>query len=386
MKTHSARALGATFALLALSVTLTACGSGSSSTGCGMNCPPPPKPEFLYASNIGAVEAFSIDITTGALGLPVGTSGPQGSAGIIADPAGKFLYVSDLYSAEVDVYSIDQTTGALTSAGSFGVGNRSAGLGGLAMDRSGKFLYAVEENTNLVAAWTIDSSTGALTWIGTVPTGATPGQAVVDPLGQFLFVSDYNDPNGGISSYFIDASTGALTPVCNCVFPIQMGTYLGPVGLAVHPNGNFLYVAMAGTQFTANPTLVAAMGIDRQGGGVFPAGQNYLFNSGPYPLLLTLDPTGNFLYVGNTAYGGISAFQVDPKHGGLTELNGSPFAVNTPAAGVTVDAQGKYLYASDPYGNTVLPFAIGSNGALSDLGPPVAAGSTPVVLSIAQLH
>ncbi|PYX19219.1 MAG: hypothetical protein DMG87_12750, partial [Acidobacteria bacterium] len=62
-----------------------------------------PSGNFLYASNLnsptGAISAFSINATTGALtqisGSPFPTAGSSPGPSIMAsDPAGKFLYVS----------------------------------------------------------------------------------------------------------------------------------------------------------------------------------------------------------------------------------------------------------------------------------------------------
>src|SRR5437588_5700894 len=89
--------------------------SGSTCT-CGP-CPVNPGPEFLYATNNstpGQILAFPVDHKTGALGTPTTTAGPAMAFGITSAQH-QFLYVSDTQNTGIDAFSINQTTGALTT-------------------------------------------------------------------------------------------------------------------------------------------------------------------------------------------------------------------------------------------------------------------------------
>ena len=72
--------------------------------------------------------------------------------------------------------------------------------------------------------YTIDATTGALTSIGTIAAGTGPFSVVVDPSGKFAYVA--NSGSNDVSMYTINATTGALTSLGT----IAAGT--GPVSVA----------------------------------------------------------------------------------------------------------------------------------------------------------
>ena len=91
--------------------------------------------------------------------------------------------------------------------------------------------------------YTIDATTGALTSTGTIngncPGLCFPSSVVVDPSGKFAYVANGNNPGsaGSVLMYTINATTGALTSIGT----IATGT--GPASVAVDPAGKFAYVA-----------------------------------------------------------------------------------------------------------------------------------------------
>ena len=89
-------------------------------------------------------------------------------------------------SSNVAVYSIDATTGALTSVGQTSVDGFAASV---AVDPSGKFAYAATPSFTVGAAgdvsmYTINASNGTLASIGTIAAGINPDSVVVDPAGD----------------------------------------------------------------------------------------------------------------------------------------------------------------------------------------------------------
>src|SRR5262249_23658897 len=103
-------------------------------------------------------------------------------------------------------------------------------------------------------------------------------------------------------------------------------------------------------------------------------------SNGLFPI--TVDPTGKFAYVPNSASGGVSAFAIDGTTGTLTASPGSPFAATLPIS-VTVEPTGKFAYVVNnscgfPADGTVTGFNInGSNGSLTQIGLPFSAGGCP---------
>src|SRR5260370_1123433 len=143
------------FVVAVVALALTSCGttapivcaaSSSALCQCGPGvaaCPINPGPELLYApSNSGQILALSIDQKTGALPTLVSARGPAVSLGLIA-VNNQFVYASDSFHAQLDGFSINQATGALSAlAGSpFSTGSFSVPVG-LASPTGSSLLYA----------------------------------------------------------------------------------------------------------------------------------------------------------------------------------------------------------------------------------------------------
>jgi len=372
--------------VLSFSFLLVACGGGSYSSGgggCGNNCPPPPTPAFVFVSMADPVYNSVWSFTTGVAGAEPESAqlGPQNSIGMVADPAGKFLYVSDFNNGVVDVYSINSTSGAINQVNAV-VATNGSNLGGLAMDPQGKFLYATEQTLfkgvprGNILAWSVDSSTGALQPINSVKylqVGYRPAQIAIDSTGKFLYVSDPGVAFGWIFAYEIN-SDGTLTPVSGSPYSVGITTSVNPIGIVVSPNSKFLYVALNGVN------AAAAYAIDGTTGALSPVA-GMPFACGLNPILLAIHPNGNFLYAGNTG-GGVSAFTIDQNTGILSPVLQSPFDAGSSIWGLAVDPSGKYLYAADG-GSSVLTFNIRSTGALT-LANQVSGLPVPILLTVGK--
>ncbi len=281
--------------LVSLSALFLACGGGPGGSSGGGTNPPPAPAEFLYGTTGGQIMVFNINTSTG---VPTPAGGPASTTpgfGIAATPSKKFLYVADDGVGGVDGYSISQN-GSLTALANspFSVPNGagSNNLNGAVIDPAGKFIYVTNLGAETVAGFTINSVTGALTPIvnSPFPAGSGPSQAVVDPSGKFLYVSDNSDSQGSISGFSINSSTGELTPLANSPFPtIRAGE---PDGLLIDPTGKFLFTILT----TSNS--VAVFSID-QTSGELPDVPNSPFLVGfpsfPIPFFITIDPAGKFL-------------------------------------------------------------------------------------------
>ncbi len=223
MPTNPIRTLAKLFAAVALSAALASCGTSKplvicplagstdsiSTCTCGSGtatCPVNPGPEFLYATSIsGQILAFSIDQNTnGALTAIGSVPGPTMGLGLTT-VSNQFLYATDTHNAQIDGFSINQTTGVLTTlVGSpFSTGTLSfpgvlaAPPENLASSPGSNLLYAADSGT--VDIFTI-STAGVPTALSGSPSVPEAGfSIVVDPSGNFLYASD-DDPPGGIFS------------------------------------------------------------------------------------------------------------------------------------------------------------------------------------------
>jgi 6-phosphogluconolactonase len=379
---------------------LPGCGGGGSPVvlppGCGNNCPP--SPEFLYATSPDHIVAFTIDQSTGALNTPLVIAGPNQSTGLTGTITLGHLYVSDFLNDTVDGFSINASTGALTPiAGSpFSLGATPPGAGGLSPFVSGgTFMYATDRNAGTVAGFSLDSSSGKLTAVpgSPFPAGTAPAQAAQAGFqGKFLYVSNNGDSAGGISAFTIDISTGALTPIPGSPFPTGFaGSFPGPSAMVV--NGNFLYVALAGTASANNKIVVFS--IDPNTGSLTPISPGALFTTGKDPLYMALVPVTSvgsqaFLYTANIQDNTISAFTVDDNSGGLTPVPGSPVGGASTLAGLAVSPTATnsgnfFLYAADQAGSIRAYMIDGNTGSLSPIsGSPFAVGQSPNLLTVVR--
>src|SRR5208282_848088 len=225
-----------------------------------------PSGKFAYAAEGGAfpaggfgssssVSMFTVNSTTGAL-TSIGTiAAGAGPDSVAVDPAGKFAYVTNFGSNDVSMYTIDATTGALAS---IGTGTIAAGTSpdSVAVDPAGKFAYVTNFNSNDVSMYTIDATTGTLASIGSIAAGTSPFSVAVDPAGKFAYVANWTGSNsdGSVSMYTIDATTGALTSTGT------IATELSHTSIAIHPSGKFAYVTNSGSNSVSMYSIDSATG------------------------------------------------------------------------------------------------------------------------------
>jgi len=171
-----------------------------------------PDGRFAFVPNGSSIEVFRLDQGTGVpISPPVSVALPVGGfVDVAAEPSGRFAYVSTGNNpGTLIAYSIDQTTGALTSIGSVPSGNTPFGM---AIDPTGRFVYVANRNSHNVSAYAINPRTGALTAVPGQPFSAggnTPNSVTVDRTGRFAYTANQGDNT--ISIFTIDRSTGTLT-------------------------------------------------------------------------------------------------------------------------------------------------------------------------------
>lgn len=274
-----------------------------------------PLGKFAYVTSSGlfdtdgSVSTFAIDPTTGALTSTGGLTGLNPNFccfnSIAADPSGKFAYLTGAGggSSSVSSYSINGTTGALTSIEESSAGGSAVSV---AVDPSGKFAYVANENgpagsAGNVSMYTINATTGALTSTGTIAAGINPASVAVDPGGKFAYVA--NSSSNDVSMYTINATTGALTSIGT------IATDEGPVSVAVDPASKSAYVA----NFTSND--VSMYTIDATTGVLTSMGK---IAAGQSPTSIAVHPSGKFAYVTNSGSNDISMYSIDTNTGVLT--------------------------------------------------------------------
>jgi 6-phosphogluconolactonase len=279
---------------------------------------------------------------------------------IAIDAAGKFLYVTftyqvgpngqQLYSPAspgpggVTIFPIN-ADGSLGTPSTLKVGNNPVGIvvsrppaGGTTV-----FAYVLDQEVApkaTVLGFSQNLTTGALTPTpGTVITtdatgktvatgygaGTTPSAIAEDPSARFVYITDEatNQLYGNLV-----ANTGALVPMTNGPF----ATGIFPVGLTIDPRGQFLYVA----NFSSN--TVGAYAINTATGTPVGSVGSASTTVDTAPTCVTVEPAlGIYLYSSNNLASTVSAMKLDPHNGGLSNVQNTPFpSSGLPTCAVTV--------------------------------------------------
>src|SRR5215471_20855843 len=207
---------------------------------------------FIYVLNVAAFGAgtkigdaglcgFAVNHQTGALsrvpGCPV-TFSTSNDNQIALDGTGHFLFEPNGQNgsagAGFDVYSIDQSSGALTKTSS---GSNAPPVGSFSVaDAAGHFIF--NAGNGLVEAFTIDSISGQLAATGApMATAGSAGPLAISADGKFLYVANQKE---GTLAIFGVGTSGTITPVTGSPFTIDSE----PQYLALTPDGKFLYIAV----------------------------------------------------------------------------------------------------------------------------------------------
>jgi 6-phosphogluconolactonase (cycloisomerase 2 family) len=207
-----------------------------------------PSGRFLYEPddlNPGHVYMYSINQTTGdlvSLGAPIATGATP--VGVAVDPKGRFVYVANYDGHSVSMYLINQSTGALTRIGADVA--TAASSYNITVDPTGRFVYVSNYLSTAnpvlgsISMFSINQTTGALTSIGAeIATGSAAAcyGIKVDPTGRFLYVTNFRSAT--ISMYSINQIMGLLTALT----PRTIAAGHEPYDLAIDPTGRFVYVS-----------------------------------------------------------------------------------------------------------------------------------------------
>jgi 6-phosphogluconolactonase (cycloisomerase 2 family) len=327
---------------------------------------------FAYVSNAAdnTISVYSIDSTTGALaavGTPVAT-GASPSA-IAGSPDKQHVYVVNETPGNISVYSVDATTGALTEiAGSpFAAGTDPQAL---AFDPSGAYLYVANNGSDNLSAYAVDASTGALTPLATAtyPTGTGPSAVSVDATGKFVFVAN-NGGSNNISVFAITAATGELTPVTGS--PFAAGG--NPYSLVFTNSEKCLYTA----NFNGPGSTISAFKVNMTTGALSAVtGSPFALSVDNY---IATDRVGGVLYV--TTGGGVTGYGILDA-GVLVALPGSSVTTGANAYSVTVDPSGQFLYVANDGAGNVSGYKRNGGILTAIPGSPFAAGNRPDFIAI----
>lgn len=292
---------------------------------------------LLSVDSKGAILEYGIDSTTGALTLMCNTA--TAVLGPIAVANNTFVYVLDQTKTPAQIFGFliaHGNSGALApiTGSPFVLSEGLAGNSALVADPLGRFMFVTNSSTsaNDVHVLTIAQS-GALTEAANSPfVVANPDFIAINPAGNVAYVPDSTDGNIFI---FTLNSTGQLGNNPNSQSPVIIGMgNNAPHFAVVHPNGNFLITAnqLTLSSFSIDPNAANGGALTQIGGSPFsPGGAG---DAQVAPLDFALDMSGKFLYVTPEGTVGaipgfvsdnIVAFAFDTTAGGMTPVPMSPF-------------------------------------------------------------
>ncbi|HME81595.1 MAG TPA: hypothetical protein VKF82_05920 [Candidatus Eremiobacteraceae bacterium] len=339
------------------------CTNSSTGPGGGGNpTPTPPIPAGIYYVNAGTnpnrVAAFnSAPIASGGVPSPLPNSPYLGSAssmsgapfGMALAKGGTVLYEVNYDSSSVDAFTVNPDgtlvtppLGTVTTAGTLPQG--------ICINPTSTFAAVVDSSSNQVETYSI-GGTGALTFASMTTSGQNmlnaPADCAFSPDGMHLYVTN-TSLNAGISEFNV-SPTGALTTLAQTTNGVAT-TFQGIV------------VSSAGIAFAASQA--------QNGVGVFaiaPGGQlvvSFFTNTATAPIGVALRPNGQTLYLACAGSQAVDAYAVGVG-GALMRVNGAPFQTQAvQSAYLSVSSAGNLLVVVDVLNSGVTLFAIQSDGSL----------------------
>jgi DNA-binding beta-propeller fold protein YncE len=353
--------------------------------------PVPQNASFAFVANMNSntISGFSLDPRSGALSPLVGSpfavgTGPEFMA---ADPTGKFLVVANSGSGDVSVFQITSQTGTLTAVpGSpFPAGTRPEGV---AVDPGGKFVFVANQASNSISVFNL----AANGWLSPAPgspfPAAHPFGLAVNPSGKVLYANNFPDSMAAdlntVSTFQI-ASNGALTPLAGSPSATANSPgFASSIGMAVDPQGKFLFVADHMAQAIVPFDIAASTGALTPASALPTPAASCGVGCHNNSLRVTVHPNDQFVYATNVQAGTVSAFSI--VTGGMSHI--ADFSTGQHPFGIAVDPSGSFLYVANKVDNNVSAFSVStSTGMLSPLnGSPVRTGNAPTDMVIVAGH
>lgn len=278
----------------------------------------------------------------------------------------------------IGIFEVDATTGVLRPVD---VVRDLVNPSFLVPSADGRFLYTVHGDGHEVSAFEVERPTGRLRFIGRQDTqGRNPVHLALDPTGRFMVVTNHLGASLAVLPVNGDGSLGAVEQLVTLDGPIgphrveqqQAKPHFNPFD----PSGRFV--------------VVPDKGLDRvftfhfDDGRLRPARTPFTtVREGAGPRHLAFHPGAPFAYVVNELDSTVTACRFDATTGELAPFQILPtlpdtFTGNSRAAGIEVDARGRFVYASNRGCDSIAVFAIDpATGALRFVEAAPTHGRTP---------
>jgi 6-phosphogluconolactonase (cycloisomerase 2 family) len=383
-------------AIIAATLNTLSCGSPGLLTPVSSSTSPTATPTstagtLAYVTNYndGKVSSFTRNTTTGALKHTgqVTAGKKKGPRGVVA--SGHFLYVANINDDNIYEYSIASTKGIPTALPTPSISNGSGTKPDeLAINSAGTLLW-VTGAAGTVTSYTVNTTTGQLTLVGSIAGGfTTPFGITLHPTLAVLYVSD--TVTGSIWPMSYNPSTGALTKNFTAVHSSDVNANT-PAAIAIDSAGDALFIA---DQVLGE---VSSFSINTTTGALSPVAvfANSNVNDVPIGLGIAINAGVEYLFTANQGISGglagsLSSFQqiTNPTNLVTPPTVAGPY--NGPT-GLVVDSANLFVYTADNFDGTVSQSIIkGSCGSSICAGPkvstesPANVNSGPFGITLAQ--
>ncbi len=331
------------------------------------------------AGDNGAIEALSLDDSTGRLNRVHRTTGIEHPFFFVISPDQNFLYTIHAKSfggsqpEEVAAYALEGRTGRLKLL------NRQSTHGTAScyveIDATGKTVLVANYSTGSVASFPVqcDGSLGAaVSIIQHVGSSIDPVRQkgpnahciVFSPDNRFAFAADLGIDQ--VLSYRVNKSTAKLTPNAPPFAKAPAGA--GPRHLTFHPEGKYVYVinelqnSVTMSDYDANSGVMHP----RQTISTLPSG----FQGVSHCADLKITPNGKFLYGTNRGHDSIAAYRIEVD-GALNLIEIVPSLGKGPQ-NLLITGDGALVLCANMPGNSVVVFKIDDQtGRLKAVGDPL---------------
>lgn len=259
-----------------------------------------PKGQFVFVANYGG---GSIAV------LPIQANGSLGEA----------------VDAHLDTGSVGPKKPANAPPGSFAIsGHEAPHAHMIEPDPAGRFVFSTDLGQDRIYSWILNRPTGKLTpndppFLSTPP-GDGPRHCVFHPNGRFFY--SLQEEASTLQGYDYSASNGSLAPkqMLSTLPPKFAGTSFTSE-LRISRDGKFIYAA------NRLADSIAIFSVS-QSGALTRVGE--VSTHGDYPRSFTLDPTGKFLVCCNQRSDALTTYRVEGK-GSKLAFTGEYAAVGSPS-------------------------------------------------------
>jgi len=301
------------------------------------------------------------------------TTAAVGNVAVTCGIVSAYLYVTNSSDATISGYGVDQNLGALLPLPggpvATGTPQPTSIVSGCFIGNFGS-LYVANAGSNSISEYSLDFSSGAITSLGgPVTTQPTPSPEFLDfTISTGCVVIALHGASNAASSYLATAGVGTLTAVSN---PVAVGANTDPVAATNLTVGaaTYEYVVDEAAGNVSTLSLDTTTGALGAPSSTIPAGTNpdAITIVPVYPGGSTSNPQSYFAYVANQGSNSISEYVFSAASATLVNLAVTAPATtgNAPSAVAsanfyngTTATFSYYLYAANATDNTLSAYQI----------------------------